>query len=274
VKVLNTHAELSEYRGGLQSRLAFVPTMGALHEGHLELVRQGLQQAETVIASIFVNPAQFAPHEDLDAYPRTLEEDVEKLKSVGCEAVWAPSLQEMYPHGMPTTTIDVGGVSKPLEGEFRPHFFGGVATVVAKLLNQVRPDVAMFGEKDWQQLQVVTQMVKDLDMGVEIMGVGIVRDENGLALSSRNAYLSKEEYKTACHLNRTLFSMAEKIKDGMGIEEAESWGTQELQEAGFGKIDYCAVRDAHTLLPSDHGVLRILAAAWCGKARLIDNVAV
>lgn len=272
--IIHTLDELKIWRKKYPARLAFVPTMGALHEGHLELVRQAHKRVDTVIASIFVNPAQFAPHEDLDAYPRTLDTDCEKLKATGCHAVWAPSLQEMYPHGMPTTTIAVGGVSEPLEGEFRPHFFSGVATVVSKLLHQVRPDIALFGEKDWQQLQVIKQMVRDLDMGIEIIGVPIVRDENGLALSSRNAYLNEKEYEIACHLNRILFSMAEKIKQGEDISDCEVWGAAQIKEAGFHKVDYCAVRDAKTLQPSDQDPLRILAAAWVGKARLIDNVAV
>lgn len=271
---IRTYAELRKYRGTLQGTIGFVPTMGALHDGHIALVRAVLEKCNTAIASIFVNPAQFAPHEDFSSYPRTLEQDIKKLQGAGCHALWVPGDEEMYPLGKPTTTVRVSGVSTPLEGEFRPHFFEGVATVVAKLLHQVRPTHAFFGEKDWQQLQVIRRMQSDLSMGIEIVGVPIVRDENGLALSSRNAYLSGEEYDIACHMNRVLFAMAEKIRKGLDCTDVEKWGTENLRAAGFDSVDYCTVRDAHTLEPSTHDLLRILAAAKIGKTRLIDNVPV
>jgi len=272
VQIIYDKDELETFKAEIKSSLALVPTMGALHDGHIALVHEAIKRADITMASIFVNPAQFAPNEDLDAYPKTFESDVKKLEEAGCNAIWAPSTKEMYPLGLPTTTIDVGGVSEPLEGEYRPQFFGGVATVVAKLFNQVRPDIALFGEKDWQQLQVIKQMVNDLDFDIDIIGVPIVRDENGLALSSRNAYLSEKEYEVACHLNHILFSMVEKIKRGGDREGTEDWGVKKLKEAGFHKIDYLEVRDENTLESSDNGPLRIFVAAWCGKARLIDNV--
>ena len=277
--VLRTVPDLRIWREELRRKkktLAFIPTMGALHDGHLALARQGLREADSALVSIFVNPAQFAPHEDLDTYPRTWDPDIEKLAAAGVPAVWAPSVTEMYPEGF-ATSLQVSGVSAMLEGEFRPHFFGGVALVVAKLLLQVLPEIAIFGEKDYQQLLVVRRMARDLDIPVEIRGAPVVRDRNGLALSSRNAYLSAAEYKVAVNLNRILFAMAEKI--GRSAESAaalQAWGKATLTEAGFEKIDYLEIRNAATLLPfsgGDGAPLRILAAAWLGKTRLIDNVA-
>lgn len=254
-------------------KIALVPTMGALHDGHLELVRQGLSQADSVIVSIFVNPAQFGPNEDLDAYPRTWDADLEKLTTVGVQGIFFPSVAEMYPEGF-TTTVSVKGVSEPLEGERRPGHFDGVATVVSKLLLQALPDIALFGEKDWQQLQVIKRMATDLNIPATIIGVPTVRDEDGLALSSRNAYLTPEQYELACSLNKTLFTMADKIRSGEDIETAREWGLQHLQQAGFDDIDYLEIRDAASLQPPSSGPLRILAAVKCGKARLIDNIAV
>jgi len=274
--VLKTVADLRGWTGRSRAAgktIALVPTMGALHEGHLTLVREGLKQADAVIVSIFVNPAQFGPGEDLDAYPRTWDADLEKLTATGAHAVFYPAASEMYPEGF-STNVSVRGVSEPLEGAKRPGHFDGVATVVSKLLLQCLPDAALFGEKDWQQLQVIKQMVADLNIPVEITGVPTVRDQNGLALSSRNAYLSEEEYKIACTLNKTLFAAAEKIAAGEAVETARQWGIKALEEAGFGAIDYLEVRDAGTLAAPGDGRLRVLAAVKCGKARLIDNVAV
>ncbi len=271
-KVADLRAFVAEQRMA-GKKIALVPTMGALHEGHLELVRQGLAQADIVIATIFVNPAQFAPHEDLDSYPRTWDSDLQKLTDTGAHAVFYPSVDEMYPQGF-STAVSVSGVSAPLEGEFRPHFFGGVATVVAKLLLQALPDIALFGEKDYQQLQVIKRMAADLDMPVDIIGVPTVRDENGLALSSRNAYLSAAEYDIAVMLNKTLFAMADKIGGGENIAAVQAWGHDALEKAGFESIDYLEVRDAETLDVPSGKTFRILAAVKCGKARLIDNVGV
>ncbi len=252
--------------------ISFVPTMGALHDGHIELVRQGLARTDVCIPYIFLNPKQFAPSEDLAAYPKTLEADLEKLRNVHAPAVYLPKASEIYPDGF-VTKITLGGVALPLEGEFRPVMFEGVATVVAKMLLQCLPDIALFGEKDWQQLQVIKQMVRDLDIPVEIMGIPTVRDENGLALSSRNAYLSADEYNIAIKLNKILAVLATDIKSGESIAAAEETARISLRNAGFDGIDYITARDAETLLPPQKGAnLRILAAVRLGKARLIDNI--
>jgi len=255
-------------------RVALVPTMGALHEGHFELVREGLKQADICIVSIFVNPTQFGPNEDFDAYPRQLAEDVEKLEKAGAQAVFTPSVHEMYPDGF-ATTIAVTGVSELLEGTHRPGHFDGVATVVTKLLLQTLPDVALFGEKDYQQLQVIKRAVSDLNIPVNVIGVPTVRDENGLVLSSRNAYLNEEQYDIAIKLNKMLFAMADDIANGKPIDKVQYWGLGELTKAGFDKIDYLEIRDAKTLLPVAEKAgrpLLILVAAFLGRARLIDNV--
>ena len=252
--------------------IALVPTMGALHDGHIELVRQGLAKADICIPSIFVNPMQFAPTEDLASYPRTLAADLEKLRAVKAGAVYLPRAEEMYPEGF-ATKITLSGVALPMEGERRPIMFDGVATVVAKLLLQCLPDIAIFGEKDWQQLQVIKRMVRDLDIPVEILGAPVVRDENGLALSSRNAYLSADQYKIAIQLNKILYALASDVKDGISIPAAEEKALAALQNAGFESIDYVTVRDAQTLQEPEKGAnLRVLAAVRLGKARLIDNI--
>lgn len=247
--------------------------MGALHDGHIELVRQGLAQTDICIPYIFLNPKQFAPTEDLAAYPKTLEADLEKLRAVEASAVYLPRAEEIYPDGF-VTKITLGGVALPLEGEHRPVMFEGVATIVAKMLLQCLPDIALFGEKDWQQLQVIKQMVRDLDIPVRIIGVPTVRDRNGLALSSRNAYLSAEEYKVAIQLNATLKTLGADIKAGMSVPQAEEKARRSLLSAGFESVDYITARDADTLLPAQGtGNLRLLAAVRLGKARLIDNMA-
>lgn len=255
-------------------RIAFVPTMGALHEGHLTLVREGLGKADVCIASIFVNPTQFGPNEDFSAYPRTWEADLEKLTAAGAQAVFHPAVEEMYPAGA-ATAVSVAGVTEPLEGACRPGHFNGVATVVAKLLLQVMPDIALFGEKDWQQLQVIKRMAADLNIPVVIEGVPTVRDDHGLALSSRNAYLSPEQLAIARRLNKILFSMAARIGRGEDIAAVEEAGAREIKDAGFDSVDYLAVRAADTLQPVTRrdGDLRILTAVRLGRARLIDNVA-
>jgi pantoate--beta-alanine ligase len=253
-------------------KVALVPTMGALHAGHLDLVELALRHADRVIASVFVNPAQFAPHEDLARYPRQEAADAGLLAEAGCHALYAPDVDEMYPHGF-ATAVSVNGVSEPLEGAFRPQFFAGVATVVAKLLIQATPDVAIFGEKDWQQLQMIKRLVADLDLGVEIMAAPTRREADGLALSSRNAYLSAQDRATAPHLKQALDQIASALPQGLdAITRTIKHQTQVLLDAGFDPIDYLDVRHAETLAPWSEGdPARILVAAWLGKTRLIDN---
>ena len=242
--------------------LSFVPTMGALHQGHLALVEEGLKQADKVIVSIFVNPTQFAPNEDFDSYPRTLDDDLEKLDKLGVTAVWLPSVQDLYPHG-PEIDIHAGDLAQPLEGECRPHFFDGVVTVVKRLFDAVAPDIALFGEKDFQQLQVIKEMTSRYKLSINVIGVPTIRDENGLALSSRNFYLSQDEYSIAIKLNKILKELADRL-----INEDEA--SQKLLEAGFDKVDYCTARNSETFLPDNRN--RVLAAVWIGKTRLIDNL--
>ena len=262
-------------------RVSFVPTMGGLHEGHLSLVRQGVEMSDLCVVSIYLNPTQFAVHEDLDDYPKPFEEDCQKLREVGADVLWAPSTDIMYPKGA-CTNIMMQGIGTPLEGEYRPHFFNGVATVVTKLLLQVMPDIAIFGEKDYQQIMVVKQLVRDFHIPVEIIPGATVRDENGLALASRNGYLNEDEYRIAIHLNKIMFQMREKLGDHRvgdqiaAIEDIESWAHSEILHHGFDRIDYCTIRDAHTLHPVTPQTIeaRIFAAAWVGKTRLIDNISV
>lgn len=258
---------------GLSVGLA--PTMGALHEGHLSLVRAAKTKCDRVIASLFVNPRQFAPHEDFERYPRDEAGDMQMLAGAGCDLLYAPERSVMYPEGFSTNVI-VTSVATMLEGEFRPHFFGGVATVVAKLLLQAMPDRAYFGEKDYQQLLVIKQMTRDLDIPVEILGCPTVREHDGLAMSSRNAYLSADERRIAGRLNHVLHDAIKAVRSGEQIAEAEAEAARHLMAAGFSSVDYVAIRNAETLEPigdaSEPG--RILAAAWIGKTRLIDNMAV
>ncbi|WP_439471206.1 pantoate--beta-alanine ligase [Brevundimonas sp.] len=273
-----TIADLREIVSGWRRQgftVGFVPTMGALHEGHLSLVREAKRRADKVVTSVFVNPTQFAPTEDLDAYPRQEGRDAELLAGAGCDLLYAPAVVEMYPGGV-TTTISVGAPAEGLEGAFRPQMFGGVALVVSKLLHQVQPDLAVFGEKDWQQLMVVRRMVRDLDMPVEIVGLPTARDGHGLALSSRNAYLSEAELETARKLNGVLAEAGIRARDG-SVAEAEQWAEGALKAAGFDSVDYVAIRRAEDLSVFDGGLdapARILAAAKIGRTRLIDNMAV
>lgn len=253
-----------------------VPTMGALHAGHLQLVREVKARCRHVVVSIFVNPTQFAPHEDFDRYPRDEAGDLAKLASVGCDAVWSPNREVMYPEGFATRIVP-SGAAEGLETDFRPHFFGGVATVCCKLFTQVGPDLAAFGEKDFQQLAVVRQMVRDLDLPLEILGVPTVREADGLAMSSRNAYLSAEQRAQSIAMYRVITVLAAKVRGGEAVAPAEAAAAKELGSAGFEKIDYVAVRDAQSLKPPAAGQtsgLRVLAAAWLGKTRLIDNIPV
>ncbi len=272
--VADLRAEIAGLRA-LGRPIGFVPTMGALHEGHLSLGRIARTRGAVVVYSIFVNPAQFAPHEDFAAYPRTEGDDAAKLAAAGvCDLVWAPNAIEMYPSGF-STSIAVGGPTAGLETDARPHFFGGVALVVAKLLLQVMPDFAVFGEKDYQQLLTIRRLVADLNIPVEIVAGDTAREPDGLAMSSRNAYLKPNERPIAARLNRTLKDAILRIRAGDSPNHAAAAAFAELLEAGFDAVDYLEVRDAETLGdPASSRPMRILAAARIGKTRLIDNMAV
>ncbi|MGX8007751.1 pantoate--beta-alanine ligase [Mesorhizobium sp. ORM8.1] len=264
-------AQVGDWRqAGL--KVAMVPTMGALHDGHVSLVRIALEQAERCVVSIFVNPTQFAPTEDLDKYPRQLARDLDRLREAGAHLAFTPGVAAMYPAGF-ATKISVGGPSSGLETDFRPTFFDGVATVVAKLFLQAAPDCAVFGEKDYQQLCVVRQLCRDLDLPVDIIGAPTVRDAHGLAMSSRNAYLSEAELDIARKLNVILRRSAAMLAAGSAETEIIDHTRQLLVGAGFQKIDYVAARESLTLAPwrRDRDG-RLLAAAWLGATRLIDNV--
>ncbi|MCV0413485.1 MAG: pantoate--beta-alanine ligase [Brevundimonas sp.] len=258
-------------------KVALVPTMGALHEGHLTLVREAGRRADRVVASNFVNPTQFAAHEDLGRYPRRQEEDARLLAGAGCDLMFAPTVEEMYPDGFATSVV-VAGPALELEGAFRPAMFGGVALVVSKLFNQVQPDVAVFGEKDYQQLMVIRRFTRDLDLPVDIVGAPTQRDGWGLALSSRNAYLSEAELEIARRLNGVLAEAGVMAASGRPLAEVEKTAQEALLAAGFDRVDYVAVRRADDLAPFEGDVAdapgRILAAAWLGQTRLIDNMAV
>ena len=257
-------------------RIALVPTMGALHRGHMALVREARRRAKRVVVSIFVNPTQFAPHEDFASYPRTFATDVKVLREAGVNLVWAPSVGAMYPDGFATRIAPEGAAKVGLEDRFRPHFFGGVATVVAKLFTQVAPDIALFGQKDYQQLRVITQMAKDLDLPLKVIGVPTVREPDGLALSSRNVYLSTAERAVAPILQRVLKECAARINGGEEIAKVLEVGRIEVDLAGFA-LDYLEARHALTLTPitsQKDGPVRLLVAARLGKTRLIDNIGV
>jgi pantoate--beta-alanine ligase len=254
--------------------VALVPTMGALHDGHIALVEAARDRARHAIVSIFVNPRQFAPHEDFDAYPRREAEDLALLAQAGAAAVFMPSAGEMYPAG-DATAVAVGGPALGLESDSRPHFFGGVATVVTKLLLAALPDFAIFGEKDYQQLAVIRRMARDLLIPVEIVGHPTVREADGLAFSSRNAYLTAEERRIAPLIHRTLKSVAADIAASGDPAGSLAAGRRSLSDAGF-RVDYLELRNAETLSPVTDPAsepLRLLAAAWLGKTRLIDNIA-
>ena len=256
--------------------VALVPTMGALHRGHLALVKEARRRADRVVVSIFVNPTQFAPTEDFGSYPRTFDTDIAALSEAEVELVWAPTAEVMYPEGFATRIEPAGAAKAGLEDKFRPHFFGGVATVVAKLFTQVTPDVAVFGQKDYQQLRVVTQMAKDLDLPLKVVGLPTVRERDGLALSSRNAYLSEADRAVAPMLARVLNACAGRINRREPIEMVLEEGLAELKHAGFA-VDYLEARHALTLAPAGSlkdGPIRLLVAAKLGKTRLIDNLAV
>jgi pantoate--beta-alanine ligase len=277
--IVRTVPALRRALDGLRPRgatTALVPTMGALHDGHVSLVRLAKRRADRVIVSIFVNPTQFAPSEDFGSYPRTWKADIARLTAENVDLVWNPDVKAMYPDGFATRIIPEGPAVAGLEDRFRPHFFGGVATVVGKLFTQVRPDFAMFGEKDFQQLRVVTRMARDLDLGVKVMGSRTVRERDGLAMSSRNVHLSPEQRRAAPALYQAMKQSAQRLRAGDGIEAAMAGGADLVVGAGF-KLDYFEVRHAETLAriaSLKDGPMRILVAATIGKTRLIDNVAV
>lgn len=255
--------------------VGLVPTMGALHEGHLSLVRRSLATTTRTCVTLFVNPKQFGPNEDFARYPRDETSDAALLTGVGAHLLFAPGPDEMYPPGH-ATKINIGPLGDILEGEFRPGFFTGVATVVAKLFSQALPDRAFFGEKDYQQLQVIKRLVRDLDMPVQIVGCTTVREPDGLALSSRNAYLSSAERAIAPALHGTIAQVAENVGRGAKPSAQAAWGVAQFERAGFTSVDYLTVLDAESLAPADDATrpARVLAAAWLGKTRLIDNVPV
>jgi len=255
--------------------IAFVPTMGALHDGHLALVAEARLRADHVVASIFVNPTQFAASEDLSVYPRREAADAAMLDAAGVAILWAPDVETMYPDG-PVATISAGAAAEGLDGAARPGHFDGVATIVARLFAQVRPDVALFGEKDYQQLAVIREMVRDRALPVEIVGIPTWRDADGLALSSRNAYLSEEERAAARALPRALGEAAQAIEAGGDVAEALEKARGRLESAGFDPVDYVALHDAETLAPMTalDRPARLLAAARMGRTRLIDNLPV
>lgn len=255
--------------------VGLVPTMGALHEGHLALMRRSLATTERTCVTLFVNPKQFGPHEDFARYPRDEARDLAMIEKAGAHLVFAPDVAEMYPESH-QTQVSVGRIGEILEGKFRPGFFVGVATVVTKLLLQAQPDLAFFGEKDYQQLLVIRRLSRDLDIPVEIAGVPTVREKDGLALSSRNAYLSDSERNVAPALHRVIVEAAKNIAAGKEAKTEEASTAHALKAAGFAQVDYVAVRDAETLEETRDslGARRVLAAAWLGQTRLIDNVAV
>lgn len=257
-------------------KVGLVPTMGAIHDGHLALIREAAGVSDRVVASLFVNPTQFAPGEDFSAYPRNETRDAGLLAGAGADLLFAPPAESVYPEGF-ATGVSVAGLSEGLCGAFRPGHFEGVATVVAKLFNMVRPDAAWFGEKDFQQLQVIRRLSRDLDLGVAVHGVPTVREADGLALSSRNAYLSAEQRAGAPALHRALAALAERAAAGADFADAIREAERTIAGAGFGPVDYVAIVDRETLAPVAAPLAveaRAFAAAWLGKARLIDNVAV
>ena len=256
-----------------EGRIAFVPTMGALHSGHMALVEEAKRHASHVVVSIFVNPTQFGPNEDLSAYPRREADDAAMLEAAGVDALWLPDVPVMYPAGF-VTHVSVDAISDRLDGEWRPGHFEGVATVVTKLFNQVRPDVACFGQKDYQQLAVIRRMVEDLNLDIEIVGVETQRDNDGLALSSRNAYLSPADRATAAALPETLVAAGEGILAGEDVPAVLSWAVRYLIDSGFASVDYFTLCDASTLEPMTKldRAARLLVAARIGSTRLIDNI--
>ena len=277
---VRTRAELAEQIKSWKDkgmRVGFVPTMGALHDGHLSLVQAALEKCERVVASIFVNPTQFAPHEDFDDYPRTEDADRKKLKAAGADLAYIPSVAEMYPDGS-MTNVRVEGMSDMLDGIYRPHFFYGVTTIVARLFLHVQPDLAVFGEKDYQQLQIIRRMVRDLAFPIEIIGAPTIRDKDGLAQSSRNAYLSEAQRAAAPAIKQALDTAAAALAGGARVDTTLNAACEHIQNAGFESIDYVSAINPADLSDLPIGPVqtgfegRLLAAAWIGKTRLIDNI--
>ena len=270
--------DLAQLRAHVQAwktqdrRIALVPTMGALHDGHMSLVRLALSQADRVVVSIFVNPTQFGPQEDFDDYPRQEADDITMLTQEGTHLAFIPSAEDMYPQGF-ATNIRVGGLTEDLCGAARPGHFDGVATVVAKLLLQCAPHIAVFGQKDYQQFLMIKQLVRDLDIPVEIIGAPTAREEDGLAISSRNQYLTAEQRRVASSLNRILLDLGAELQNGLSPSEVADRGRAALLKAGFDQVDYVEARDSETLRPIStlKKPARLLAAARLGKTRLIDN---
>lgn len=277
---MHIHADIQELRSALLPhrqagrRIGLVPTMGNLHPGHLALVEAARARSDVVVASIFVNPMQFGPDEDLDNYPRTLDDDLASLREAGCNLVFTPTPATMYPRGMSDQTlVRVPGVSEGLCGGSRPGHFDGVSTVVSMLFHIVQPDIACFGEKDYQQLAVIRRMVNDLHLPIEIIGVPTVREDSGLALSSRNGYLSDQQRATAACLRSTLMALRERLEAGADVDHQLAWGLARLHEAGF-KPDYLELRarDLGEVTATTRDAI-LLVAAWLGPTRLIDNLA-
>jgi pantoate--beta-alanine ligase len=277
--VVRTVPALRRAIDGFRARratVALVPTMGALHDGHVSLVRLAKRRAAKVVVSIFVNPTQFAPTEDFSSYPRTWKSDLAKLSAESVDLIWHPDVKTMYPDGFATRILPEGPATAGLEDRFRPHFFGGVATVVGKLFTQVRPDFAIFGEKDYQQLRVVARMAADLDLGVRVIGLKTVRERDGLAMSSRNVYLAADERRVASELFRAMKESAGRLRAGDDVQTAMLAGSEMIKAAGFA-LDYFELRHAGSLAAVaslKDGPARILVAARLGKTRLIDNLAV
>ena len=278
--MIETITELEALRARIRGwkreglRIGFVPTMGNLHAGHYSLVALARQQVDRVVSSVFVNPTQFGPNEDFTRYPRTPDADTSGLQAAGCDALWLPDVAAMYPYGVElAANVHVPGVSAVLEGAFRPSHFDGVCTVVSRLFNQVQADVAVFGKKDYQQLAVIRQMVADLHFPISIVGGEIVREANGLAMSSRNQYLSDEERATAAVIHRTLQTMRDETRDGVPRAQVEADADAALRDAGF-VPDYAVVRRPDLSEPADHesGARVALIAARLGRTRLIDNI--
>jgi pantoate--beta-alanine ligase len=259
----------------LGGRLALVPTMGALHEGHMALVTEAKRRADRVVVSIFVNPTQFGPTEDLEAYPRPVDADIAKLSATGVDFLWMPSVAEMYPTGF-ATRVAVAGLPDQLCGAARPGHFDGVTTVVSKLFCQIRPDCAIFGEKDWQQLAIIRRMVIDLEFGIDVVGVPTLRDHDGLAMSSRNAYLTVDERRAAARFPNALKGAVSALQDGQAVEPTLETARASILAGGFSSLDYVALVDPLSLLPKKNLLSpgRLIAAARIGKTRLIDNFAV